>query len=116
RPERPRAQAPAIPAAPLSPEHRRTPAPPPPPAMPQSPAPAAPQPQAAKPGEPRQAEPRQEMRPGEILRSVPTQASGLGVTPPSKVVVPGQAPPALKPGEPVAGQDTASRLRIPEGV
>ncbi|MDZ7638780.1 MAG: translation initiation factor IF-2 [Bryobacterales bacterium] len=57
-----------------------------------------------------------EMRPGEILRTVPTQTSGLGPLPPSKVVAPGQSLPGLKPGEPIAGQETVRRLRVPEGV
>ncbi|MCC7340231.1 MAG: translation initiation factor IF-2 [Bryobacterales bacterium] len=109
RVERPRAQAPAIPAAPLSPGLRRAPAPP----VPSTPAPpAAPEPVAVKPGEPRQPEPR----PGEILRSVPGQMPGLSTVPPSKVVAPGQALSGLKPGEPIAGQDTVRRLRMPEGV
>lgn len=109
RAERPKAPASAIPAAPLSPEHRRTPAPP---AMPSPAAPAAPEPLAARPGEPR----KPELRPGEILRSVPAQTSGLAVTPPNKVVAPGQALPGLKPGEPIAGQDAVRRLRMSEGA
>lgn len=113
RTERARVQPSAIPGAPLSPEHRRTPAPR---SIPSIPAPAMPAPPeapvAARPDAPRPAAPR----PGEILRSIPAQTPGLGITPPTKVVAPGQALPGLRPGEPIAGSETVRRLRGVEGV
>ncbi|MCZ2154215.1 MAG: translation initiation factor IF-2 [Bryobacterales bacterium] len=109
RADRARVPSAAIPGAPLSPEHRRTPAPR---STPAPPMPTAPEAQAARPDLPRPAAPR----PGEILRSMPAQSATLGTTPPTKVVAPGQAIPGLKPGEPIAGSETVRRLRGAESA
>jgi translation initiation factor IF-2 len=129
RTDRPRTVGPAIPAPPIDEDAKRKlprPAPPisetaaPSARMPQEPAStsvesrsaettaAEPKPAAAD-AKPAAAEPK----PGEILRTVTSQTPGAPTVPPTRVVVPGQAMPSLKPGEPIAGQD-ARRLRTPE--
>ena len=109
RAERPRQSGPGIPARPLIPENRRTAAPP---ATAKAPAPSEPEVSTAAPPAEETAGPR----PGEILRGGPGQAQVTSTLPPTRVVVPGQNTPGLKPGEPIVGQEAARRFKIPEIV